>query len=375
MCTVEIVKLRFYHVIMRLREDFETSFGKTVDRHCVIVRVEDSEGNVGWGESPVDDGPWYSYETVETTLYVYRSFIVPIIKRVREFETPEDFLKAVERIRGYRMAKAGIEMALWDLYAKRLGKPLYKVLGGVRDKIVSGVSVGIIGDFNRLVKAVSHYLSKGYRRIKIKIKPGWDIEPVKVLRKEFGDIPLQVDANAAYTLNDAAIFKELDEYGLLMIEQPLHYDDLYEHSVLQRMLKTPICLDESVKSVYDAKAAIALGSLKVINIKPARVGGLTETKKIHDYAASHNIPVWIGGMLETGIGRGFQVAAATLPNVKYPNDISASDRYYTEDIVEPPWTLNSDGTISVPNKPGIGVEVLEEKLEKYSVKIIEEKVG
>jgi len=331
-------------------------------------------GLLDGGEAPVDDGPWYSYETVNTTLHIYKDFIVPLLKNNPIIENPMDFIKIVSKIRGHPMAKAGIEFALWDLYAKRHKQPLYRLLGGVRDYVESGVSIGIIGDYDRLIKAISHYLDEGYRRVKIKIKPGWDIGPVKRIRKEFGDIPLQVDANAAYELRDKHIFIELDKYGLLMIEQPFHYEDLYEHSILQKLIKTPICLDESIKSIYDAMAAIALGSLKVINVKPARVGGLLETITIHDYALKHNIPIWIGGMLETGIGRGFQVAAATLPNVKYPNDISASKRYYEEEIVEPPWEITSDGIIRVPNKPGIGVEVLEDRVEKYTVKKLSFKI-
>ncbi len=368
-------KIRLYHFVARLRESFETSFGKTIDRHCVLVAVEDSSGLIGWGEAPVDDGPWYSYETVDTTLYVYREFIIPLLKKHSGIEHPVEFQDIVSSIRGYRMAKAGIEFALWDLYAKSLGKPLYKLIGGVRDYIVSGVSIGVIGDMDRLIKSVEYYLDRGYRRVKIKIKPGWDVEPVKTIRKLFGDIPLQVDANAAYTLFDKHVFLELDKYGLTMIEQPLSYEDLYEHSILQSMIKTPICLDESIKSLSDAIAGHRLGSYRVINVKPARVGGILETIKIHDYTMMHNIPIWIGGMLETGIGRAFQVAAATLPNVRYPNDISESSRYYEEEIVEPPWTLRSNGTIEVPKKPGIGVEVLEEKIEKYAKRKYEYKLA
>jgi len=372
---VELRKVTLHHVVMRLKSPFETSFGKTVNRHCVIFGVEDASGEVGWGESPVDEGPWYSYETVETTLYVAREFLIPTLLKKRVLSHPSEFLDIVSNVRGYRMAKAGIEMALWDLKAKLEGKPLYKVLGGTRNYIVSGISIGIIGDEGALLKAVSKFLEEGYRRIKIKIKPGWDVHPVKLIREEFGDVPLHVDANAAYTLNDLRVFKELDEFNLLMIEQPLNYDDLSDHAELQSQLKTPICLDESIKGIYDVKAALRLGSCGVINIKPARVGGLTEAKLIHDYTMSKGVPVWIGGMLETGIGRGHLVAAATLPNIKYPNDIAQSSRYWEEDVVEPPWVLNRDGTISAPEKPGIGVEVLTEKLNKYTRTKIEFKTN
>jgi O-succinylbenzoate synthase len=356
---------------MRLKTPFETSFGKTIDRHEVIVKVEDASGYFGWGEAPVEEGPWYSYETVESTMYVYKEYLIPKLLKLKSLEHPKDFIEAVEGIRGYRMAKAGIETALWDLKAKLEDKPLYKILGGVRDYIESGVSIGIIGDENTLLKSISKFLDQGYKRIKIKIKPNWDLHPVKLIRKEFGNIPLQVDANAAYTLSHMNIFKELDNYELLMIEQPLSYEDLYDHAELQSQIKTSICLDESIKNLHDVKTAIKLGSCKVINLKPARVGGLYESKLIHDYSMSNNIPIWIGGMLETGIGRGHLVAMATLPNVKYPNDISGSDRYWEEDIVEPPWILRKNGTIKAPEKSGIGVEVIEDKLNKYTKRKLE----
>ena len=365
---MEIESITFYHVVMRLCDVFETSFGATRDRHCVVVRVDSTEGLTGWGEAPVDEGPWYSYETVYTTLYVYREFIVPLLRKNRVLEHPRDFLEVSSRIRGYKMAKAGVEFALWDLYSKSLKQPLYRAIGGVRDRVESGVSIGVIGDMDKLLKLVGFFLDHGYRRIKIKISPGWDVEPVRAIRREYGDIPLQVDANAAYTLKQVDVFKKLDEYGLLMIEQPLHYEDLYEHSILQSAIKTPICLDESIKSLRDAVAGYRLGSYRVINVKPARIGGLQETLLINDFAAKHGIPLWIGGMLETGIGRSFQVAAATLSAVKYPNDISESQRYYEEDIIEPAWSFAERGFLKPLKKPGIGVEVDIDRLEKYSTR-------
>ncbi|OYT40084.1 MAG: o-succinylbenzoate synthase [Desulfurococcales archaeon ex4484_58] len=368
---MEIERIVLYHVVMKLREDFETSFGKTVDRHCIVFRVDSSDGLTGWGEAPVDDEPLYSWETVDTTLYVYREFIIPILMKNPRLNHPSEYLDRVKRIRGYRIAKAGLEFALWDLYSKQLKQPLYKVLGGVKNEIESGVSIGVIGDMNRLLRLIGYYLEHNYKRIKIKIAPSWDIEPVKIIRREYGDIPLQVDANAAYTLEHVSVFKELDRYGLLMIEQPLSYEDLYEHSILQDMIKTPICLDESIKNLYDVKAGYKLGSYRVINVKPARVGGLTETLKINEFAEKNSIPIWIGGMLETGIGRAFQVAAATLSSIKYPNDISESTRYYEEDIVEPPWCFTKPGILKPLEKPGIGVEVVYDRLLRYSRKIYE----
>uniref|UniRef100_A0A7J3ZKS8 o-succinylbenzoate synthase n=1 Tax=Fervidicoccus fontis TaxID=683846 RepID=A0A7J3ZKS8_9CREN len=361
---MEIKRVTLYHVVMRLKSPFETSYGKTVDRHCLLVKVEERSGEVGWGESPVDEGPWYSYETISTAMHVLRDYVVPWLLEKRFVEGPGGFLRLSQRARGHRMAKAGVEMALWDLRAKLEGKPLYRLIGGTKNRVDCGISIGIIGDEQRLLKAVAEFLSRGYKRIKIKVKPGWDTRPVELIRREYGEIPLQVDANAAYSLETSRPLRELDKHNLLMIEQPLDYDDLHDHAVLQSRLKTPVCLDESIKSLHDAKTALRLGSCRVINIKPARVGGLIETRLIHDYAQEMGVPVWIGGMLETGIGRAFLVAAATLENVRYPSDIGESSRYWEEDVVEPPWTLEGNGTMRVPERSGIGVDVLEERIER-----------
>ena len=358
--------IKLYHVSMRLKSSFETSGWRTVDRRSIIVEVAFENGVVGYGEVTAGDGPWFSYETIETSWHIIRDYIAPILLR-RSIRHPMEVYDALSPIRGHNMAKAGVEEAYWDAYAKALGKPLASVIGGVRDRVEAGVSIGIIGDLNRLLKAVGEYMAEGYRRVKIKIKPGWDVDVVKAVFREYPDVRLQVDANASYTLNDVEVFRRLDEYGLLMIEQPLGYDDLVDHAELQRVLKTPICLDESIRGLSDVKAAYRLGSCRVVNVKPGRVGGVRQSIEINNYCRSVNIPIWIGGMLETGIGRGFQVALAALDNVKYPNDIGASSRYYHEDIVEPPWSLNKDGTISVPNRPGIGVDVVEPRLRKYTV--------
>ncbi len=364
---MRICKVTLHYVKLPMKQSFTTSFGTENLRHTLILKVEEVRGEVGWGEVVADGGPWYSYETVHTAWHVIRDYIVKMI--AGKDVTPENFPKMVSRIRGHNMAKAGMEFALWDLKGKLEGKPIKDLLGGVRDEVPVGLSVGVIGNVKRLLNEVEAGINAGYHRIKLKIKPGWDINPVKLIRKEFGDIPLQVDANAAYTLSDVGVFRELDNYGLLMIEQPLHYDDLVEHAELQKVIKTPICLDESIKSLRDAKAAHKLGSCRIINIKPGRVGGLVETKAIHDFAKSVGMPVWIGGMIETGIGRSFAVAAATLPNVEYPNDISPSTRFWEEDLIEPPWLLTSRGTLQAPNKPGIGVEVIEERILRKSAKI------
>ncbi len=371
---MRISEIRIIHYRAPLREAFTTSFGTMKVRDTVLIMVRDDEGNTGWGEAPVDNGPWYNPETISTAIHVIKDYIAPALKG-KEMRHPCVLRGILSRIRGHNMAKAGVEFAIWDLYAKRHKEPLYRLIGGVKRKVEAGLSIGVIGDMDKLLKTVALGLDKGYRRIKIKIKPGWDILPVKKIRREYGDIPLQVDANAAYTLHDHRVFEELDKYGLLMIEQPLHYDDLYMHSILQRTIKTPICLDESIKNIYDAMAGHSLGSYKVINIKPARVGGLCETLAIHWYASQHSIPVWIGGLLETGIGRAFQVAAATLPNVRYPNDISESNRFYIEDVIETPWRLEKDGTYIVPEKPGIGVEVREDVIIRYTEKVLSISLG
>ncbi len=359
-------RIELYHVAMRLKSRFETSFGASVDRHGILVKASFDGGLEGWGEVTADEGPWYSYETVGTAWLALTEYIAPILSKV-EVTEPRSFIDLLNRVRGHNMAKAGIEEAVWDAYAKSLGKPLHELLGGVRDRIMSGVSVGIQGSVDELLKVIGSYLEAGYRRVKIKIKPGWDVAVVKRVRQEYPDVPLQVDANAAYSLSDAAIFREMDDLGLLLIEQPLDYDDLVDHAKLQRELRTPVCLDESIKTPVDARKAFELGSCRVINIKPGRVGGVTSSVAIHDFCKLAGMPVWIGGMLETGVGRGVQVALATLPNVKLPNDISASDRYYEEDITEP-WVLNRDGTISIRKSPGIGVEPIEERLAKHVVK-------
>jgi O-succinylbenzoate synthase len=286
----------------------------------------------------------------------------------KNISTIDEAIKSYSIVRGHRMAKAGLEAALWDVFAKSKNISLSKMLGGIRNKVDVGVSIGIQSSEKELIKKVSDYLNEGYRRIKIKISPGNDTKYVKALRKEFPKILLQVDANSAYSLEDVKLFKEMDNYNLLLIEQPLGYEDFYDHSKLQRELKTPICLDESIHSLNDTHAAIELDSCRVINIKPGRVGGFTESKLIHDYCASKKIPVWHGGMLESGIGRAGNVALASLSNFTLPGDISASKRYYKKDIGEPEFVLNKDGTMDVPTNPGIGVEVNIKTLEKVTVR-------
>lgn len=361
---IERIELR--HTKMDLVSPFVTSMGTEYDEEHIIVRV-DAEGVTGWGESVAEGTPFYSYETVTTAWHILNDFLIPSILG-KDLSSVDEAIASYAKVRGHMMAKAGLEAALWDAFAKTKNISLSKMLGGVRDKVDVGVSIGIQDSVATLIHKVEAYLAEGYQRIKIKISPGYDIQFVEALRKEFPGILLQVDANSAYTLEHIDLFKKMDEYNLLLIEQPLGYEDIYDHSKLQRELKTPICLDESIHSLDDTRAAIELDSCRVINIKPGRVGGFTESKLIHDYCESMNIPVWHGGMLESGIGRAGNVALASLSNFTMPGDISASKRYYKEDIVEPEFVVNPDGTMDVPSKPGIGVEVNMKMLEKVTVK-------
>lgn len=361
---IERVELRL--IEMELVEPFETSFGREMSRKAIILALK-SGGATGWGECVAGSGPWYSYETVKTAWHVLEDHIIPELLG-RDISGPEALVEKLSRIRGHNMAKACIEMAFWDLTAKLKEVPLSRLLGGTRERIESGVSIGIQKSVSDLLNLIERRLAQGYRRVKIKIKPGWDVEVVRAVREKFSHIMLTADANSAYTLNDVAVFKALDEFNLLMLEQPLDYDDLIDHASLQKGIKAPICLDESIKTPQDARKALELGSCRIINIKPGRVGGFCNAKRIHDECRAKLVPVWCGGMLETGIGRAHNVALASLPNFSLPNDISASERYYKQDLVEPPFKLNADGTIDVPRGPGIGVEVLHDQLAKATLK-------
>lgn len=374
---VERVELRL--IQMPLVAPFETSFGVETAEEHIIVRV-DGAGITGWGECVASAGPWYSYETNQTAWHILRDFLIPQVLEA-EWSTPQEFPRRVARVRGHNMAKAGLEAALWDWMAKARNKSLAVYLAEARDahadkspvptpvreRIPVGVSVGLQPTTDKLIEQVATYLEEGYARIKIKIKPGRDIELVRALRAHFPNVRLQVDANSAYTLADVPLLRALDEYNLTLIEQPLAHDDLYQHSRLQRELRTPLCLDESIHSAADAQAALALGACRIINIKPGRVGGFTEALRIHDLCAELGVPVWCGGMLESGIGRAGNVALAALPNFTLPGDLSASRRYYREDVVEPEFEIERDGTMRVPQGIGIGVEVNLSKLEQVTL--------
>jgi len=299
--------------------------------------------------------------------HIISDFIAPRVLGV-DFAHPRDVFPALKAIRGHNMAKAAVEMAMWDLFARQRGEPLARVLGGTRDRIASGVSVGIQPSLDDLVGKVEGELAAGYRRIKIKIKPGWDVRPVERLRERFGPIPLMVDANAAYQPGDADHLAALDAFDLMMIEQPLDYDDVAEHAALQRRLKTPICLDESIKTVGIAREAIAAGACRIINIKPGRVGGFGESIRLHDLCASLGIPVWHGGMLESGIGRAANIHLSTLANFSLPGDVAASRRYFDPDLIEPPIEVAADGTIAVPTGPGLGVAIRDDRVDNATMR-------
>ena len=339
---------------------FETSFGRVDERLFLLVTVEEN-GASGVGECVADANPYYSAETTRTAWHIISEFLAPLVLG-RSFSHPREIFGALAPVRGHQMAKAAIEMAAWDLAARQQGVSLSTLLGGARSAIESGVSIGIQNSLDELVERVAIEWAAGYRRVKIKIKPGWDVDAVERVRGRFGDIPLMVDANAAYGLADAARLAELDRFNLTMIEQPLDYDDIRDHATLQRQLRTAICLDESIYSVKAAAEAIEMGACRIINIKPGRVGGHAESVRLHDLAAAHGVPVWHGGMLESGIGRAHNIHLSTLRNFSLPGDVAASRRYYAPDLIDPEIEVASDGTIAVPTAPGIGVQIVHDRV-------------
>ncbi len=362
---MKIDSITLHHLSMPLVAPFETSFGRETDRECVLIEIK-SEGLTGYGECVATRDPGYNYETTGTAIHILKDFIIPLMLG-RDVKDAVDFQNLVSGIRGHLLAKAGVEMALWDLLGKRENKSLRALLGGVRDKVEVGVSVGIQASAQGLVRTVADYIGQGYARIKIKIKPGRDIEDASAVRQEFPNIRLQVDANSAYSLDDVQTLKPLDALNLLLIEQPLFEDDIWDHHKLQEQFETPICLDESIVSPRHARYAIEMKACRVINIKAGRLGGLSQAVMVHDLCKEVSMPVWCGGMLETGIGRASNVALASLPNFVLPGDISASDRYYARDITNERFVLNSDSTIDVPQGAGLGVTIDEDALRKFSL--------
>jgi O-succinylbenzoate synthase len=360
--SIELLEIR-----LPLIHFFETSFGRTTERRIVLARVRDNDGAEGWGECTAGEGPFYSDEWTDSAWETLREFLGPMVagKRV---DSAADVFALMKPVRGHRMAKATIETACWDLEAKKLGVPLWKHLGGIRSEIASGVSIGIQDTPEILLEKIRREVDAGYQRIKIKIKPGWDVGIVARVRKEFPHIRLMGDANSAYTLADIPLFKELERFNLMMLEQPLAHDDLFDHARLQHQIQTAVCLDESIRTPEDATHAIAMGSCRIINVKLGRIGGHTQAKLVEQVARENNIPVWCGGMLESGIGRAHNIAMSTLAGFSLPGDVSASARYWEEDIIEPPVTVSAKGTIAVRDAPGIGFNVNLQRIDALTVR-------
>jgi O-succinylbenzoate synthase len=364
---VLITSVELREIRLPLVHPFETSFGRTTERRIVLVRVTDKNAQEGWGECTAGEGPFYCEEWTESAWAMLKTFLAQTVVG-QEIENAADVWKLMRPVRGNRMAKAAIETACWDLEAKQLGLPLWRHLGGERREIPCGVSIGIQNTPQDLLEKIERELADGYQRIKIKIKPGWDTNIVALVRNRFPDIQLMVDANSAYTLADVALFRQLDEFELMMIEQPLAHNDIFDHAALQQQIKTPVCLDESIRSSADAEHAIALGACRVINVKLGRVGGHAQAKEVEEVCRAGNIPVWCGGMLESGIGRAHNIAMATLSGFTLPGDVSASSRYWEEDVIDPPVTVSTTGTITAPEKPGIGFDVNISRIEKLTVR-------
>jgi O-succinylbenzoate synthase len=346
---------------------FETSFGRTTERRIVLVRVIDKDGAEGWGECTAGEGPFYSDEWSETAWATLEQFLAPMVLG-KPVESADQILWLMKAVRGHRMAKAALETACWDLEAKKAGRPLWKHLGGVRTEIDCGVSIGIQNTPEALLEKIETELAAGYQRIKIKIKPGWDVNIVEQVRRHFPDIRLMADANSAYTLSDVTLFRALDQFDLMMIEQPLAHNDIFDHAELQKQITTPICLDESIRMREDAQHAIALASCRIVNLKLGRVGGHSQAKAVERVCRENQIPVWCGGMLESGIGRAHNIAMATLEGFSLPGDVSASARYWEEDIIDPPVTVTARGTIVAPQKPGLGFDINRARIDSLTIR-------
>lgn len=364
---LNITSIELIEINLPLVHFFETSFGRTYERRIILVRVSDADGAEGWGEITCGEGPGYSDEWTDSAWVTAEHILAPMVVG-KEVESAAEIWRLMKWVRGHRMAKSGIETACWDLEAKKLEVPLWRHLGGVNKVIECGVSIGIQDNVPQLLDKIRVELEAGYKRIKIKISPSWDYDVIKAVRAEFGDILLMGDANSAYTLDDIDKLRSLDEFGLMMLEQPLPHDDIIDHAKLQAQIKTPICLDEPIKSPEDARKAIELASGKIINLKNGRVGGHTQSKLVEKICRENGIPVWCGGMLESGIGRAHNIAISTLEGYTMPGDVSASERYWHEDIIEPAVEVSADGTITAPDGPGIGFEVKTDRIETATVR-------
>lgn len=366
---LEIARITLREIRLPLREPFRISSGTMNDRRILLLELHDASGASAWSECVADDLPNYTSETVDTAWLAITRWIAPRVLG-RRFEVPSDVFAVLEHdFRGHLMAKAAVEMGMWGVEAERVGVSLARLIGGTRASVPVGISLGIQSSPERLVEKVAAAIDDGYRKIKLKIMPGSDVDYVRAVRAAFPDAPLMADANNAYTLDDIDALVALDAFGLMMIEQPLAWEDIVRHATLQKSLATPICLDESITSLDRAQDMIALGAGRLINIKPGRVGGFAESLAIHDFCEVNQVPVWCGGMLESGIGRAYNVALASLSNFQKPGDISPSARYWARDIVTPEWTMSDDGMISVPfDTPGIGVAVDTARIEALTVR-------
>ena len=370
LCEVRVESVELREIRLALRRPFRISSGTRHELRVLLVRLRSADGTRVWAECVAEERPEYSPETVDTAWIALSEWLAPLVVG-RSFDHPAavDPLLA-DAVRGHRMARAALEMGAWNLAARRAGRPLADVLGGERREVETGISVGIQEDPDRLVERAREASRQGYRKVKLKIEPGADVEYVSAVREALGDdVGLAVDGNAAYTLDDVDRLRRLDDLGLLMIEQPLEREDLVRHARLQRELRTPICLDESITGPARAEDMLELGSGRIVNVKPGRVGGFGPSIRIHDLCMARDVPVWCGGMLETGIGRGYNVALASLPNFRLPGDLSPSARYWERDIVDPEWTMDDEGRVTVPrDRPGLGVEVDEERVEQLTVR-------
>ncbi|MDX2035515.1 MAG: o-succinylbenzoate synthase [Isosphaeraceae bacterium] len=362
---MRIDDVEIFEVRLPLVRSFETSSSKKSSITHLLIRVR-HEGLVGWGECAAPVDPFYCPETTETCFHILRDFLVPSMLG-RDWDSIEEFVGFHRLVKGNGFARAGLEMAACDLLSRSRGQSLAEFLGGTRTEILSGVSLGIERDHAALPALIERYLSEGYRRIKLKIAPGHDVDVVAAVRGRFPEIALQVDANSAYTLEDSSTLEALDDFGLILIEQPLAHDDIIDHAQLQARMKTPICLDESIHSAADARKAIEIGACRIINIKVGRVGGLLEAKRIHDVCREHGVPVWCGGMHEFGVGRAANLAISSLPNFSIPGDVSGSDKYFHEDVVVPP-IMAENGSIPVPTGPGLGITVMEDRIRTLALR-------
>lgn len=362
---MKIEKIVLRKMKIKFKKPFQISSTKMTDKHFIFVEVH-SKDHVGYGDCSALNHPYYNEETTQTAWHMLSDFLIPILYSHDEIKHPEELYDMFSQVRRNMMAKSALDCAVWDLYSKENNISLSKALGGTRKKVETGISIGIQDSKEVLLETVDKFMAEGYKRVKMKIKPGKDLEYLGYVRQHHSDVMMMADANSAYTLKDIDLFKEMDQLNMIMIEQPLGHDDIVDHAKLQAAVKTRICLDESIHSVEDARKAIELGSTKTINIKVARVGGLTAAKKVHDLCASHDIPVWCGGMLDTGIARAHNLAIASLPNYKFPGDLPASTRYYERDLIDPPMVIDADSMIAVPEKPGIGFEPIPEMVEKLT---------